>query len=185
MTDFPVISTARLEVSPFGEQHLTERYVSWLNDSVVVRYSEQRHRRHTLASCRAYWLSFRNTPHHFWALEENVSGLGHIGNINAYVDPINRIADVGILVGEKDAWGKGYGLEAFMAVCNGLLGPGGMRKVTAGTMACNLAMLKVMVKAGMREDGRRIRHLLYEKSEMDVVHMALFRDDPTRITDQA
>jgi RimJ/RimL family protein N-acetyltransferase len=52
----------------------------------------------------------------------------------------------------------------------------GIRKVTAGTLAVNTAMLGVMRRAGMVEDGRRRHHCLFEGRAVDVVYAALFRD---------
>jgi RimJ/RimL family protein N-acetyltransferase len=172
-----VIETARLQIVPFSEAFLTDRYVGWLNDPQVTRYSEQRHRRHTLESCREYLESFRGTPHFFWAICEK-PGLEHIGNINAYVDERHQIADVGILIGERGAQGRGLGGEAWSAVCDFLLRSRGMRKVTAGTIEPNAPMLAVMKRAGMKADGRRPRHMLWEGREVDMIQAALFRDGP-------
>ena len=166
---------------PFGAEHLTSRYVAWLDDPEVVRYSDQRLRKHTIETCRAYWESFDGTPHHFWAIVARAPALGHLGNMNAYVDPIDRVSDVGILVGERRAWGKGLGTEAWVAVCRWLLGPGGMRKVTAGTLVENKGMLGIMRKVGMVEDGRRLRQRLFEGRETDIVHAALFAEDLPRM----
>ncbi len=76
---------------------------------------------HTLESCRDYRQSFADTSNHFWAIIAHDAALGHIGNINAYVDVENSVADVGIMIGERSAWGQGYGTEAWQAVCNYLL----------------------------------------------------------------
>lgn len=175
-----IIESKRLRVVPFEESHLSMRYVSWLNDMEVVRYSEQRHCTHTLESCRSYWESFVGTPSHFWVIVSRDDTLGHIGNISAHVDKINLVADVGILIGEKRAWRQGYGLEAWGVVCRYLLTEGGMRKVTAGTLAENKGMVQIMQKSGMVADGRRIRHYICEGREMDIIHMALFRDEEYR-----
>jgi RimJ/RimL family protein N-acetyltransferase len=174
----PLIETGRLRIEPFSQEHLTPRYVGWLNDPEVVRYSEQRHRTHTLEGCRRYFESFRDTPHFFWALVVKDGPAGHIGNMNANVNVENRLADVGILIGERAAWRRGYGLEAWRAVCGYLLGAAGMRKVTAGAMAANTAMLSIMRRSGMAEDGRRIRHYLLDGREVDIVHAALLREQP-------
>jgi len=171
-----MIETPRLTIVPFGEAHLTERYVAWLNEPEVVRYSDQRFRTHTLESCRAYMESFRGTPNHFWAIVARDPALGHIGNLNAYVSTLHRVADVGIVVGERGAWGKGLGGEAWIAVCDHLLRAGGMRKVTAGTLEVNRPMLAIMERAGMVPDGRQVRQNLFEGREVDVVHAALFAD---------
>ncbi len=174
MATSPVLETARLRIAPFPESLLSETYVEWLNDPEVVRYSEQRFRRHTLESCRAYWSSFEGTPHHFWALTERGGGARHIGNMNAWVDESNGVADVGILLGEKSLWGRGYGLEAWSAVCSWLLQGAGMRKVTAGTLEVNTGMLRIMEKAGMVDDGIRRKQVVWEGRAVDMVHRALF-----------
>lgn len=177
MSESPVIETLRLRIVPFSEEYLTSRYIGWLNDPMVVKYSEQRHKRHTLESCRQYWQSFIESPHIFWAMTATSPPLGHIGNINAHIDPANSVADVGILIGERTIWGRGYGLEAWLAVCNYLLYEVGIRKVTAGTIEVNKGMLRIMQKAGMIADGRRIRQCIVEGCEKDIIHAALFRNE--------
>jgi len=176
MAESNVIECERLYIEPFSEKHLTMTYVDWLNDPEVVRYSEQRFRKHTLDSCEAYWQSFKGTPNYFWAIVRKSAGL-HLGNINAYLDVVNNVADMGILIGSRESWGNGYGTEAWKAVCGYLFNSVGIRKITAGTMAKNEAMLGIMRKSGMVDDGRRIRHVLFEGSEVDMVHAALFREE--------
>lgn len=171
-----VIRTERLLLEPFTEKHLAERYVSWLNNPQVVRYSEQRHRTHTLETCRSYLASFQETPNYFWAICQVEGPHGHIGNISADVDVANGLADVGILIGETEVWGQGYGTEAWKAVCDYLLHRPSIRKVTAGTISLNQGMLKIMQKSGMVPDGRRVRHYLWEGKEVDVIYMALFKE---------
>lgn len=183
MAKSEVIETERLIIEPFGEKHLSERYVGWLNDPEVVRFSEQRFRTHTLESCLAYMNSFEGTPNYFWACVTREPNIEHIGNINAYVDTRNKVGDVGVLIGEKNYWGKGYGLEVFVAVTNYLFRENHVRKVTAGTVAANTGMVRIMEKAGMKEDGRRIRHVLLDGQEFDVIYAALFRDDWLKYSD--
>lgn len=175
MAKSPVLTTRHLQVAPFCGEHITPRYVGWLNDPLVVQYSEQRHKIHSLESCRQYWRSFADTPHYFWAITAIDPALGHIGNMNAYIDKMNSVADIGILIGSRDVWGRGYGLEAWVAVCNYLLNDVGIRKVTAGTVAVNKGMIRIMEKAGMKADGRRIGQYLIDGVEVDVVHAALFK----------
>jgi RimJ/RimL family protein N-acetyltransferase len=176
MAHSPAIRTTRLVMTPFAERHLTHRYVAWLNDRELMRYSEQRHKTHTLESCRAYWRSFADTPNYFWAIEETTNDLGHIGNINAYVDQKNGLADLGILIGSSQAKGQGYGQEAWAGVCDFLFQEIGLRKITAGTLALNRAMLSLARKVGMVEDGVRRKHYLCDGVAVDVVYLALFRE---------
>lgn len=177
MAQSPTIETERLRIVPFSEEHLTPCYVNWLNDPEVVRYSDQRYRKHTLESCREYWQSFTESPNYFWAIVARDAQLGYIGTMTAYVNTIHSVADVGILIGERTVWGRGYGLEAWTAACDYLLREAEIRKVTGGALSVNTAMLKIMRRVGMVEDGRRTRQCLFEGREVDIVHMALFRED--------
>ncbi len=177
MAESRPIQTTRLLICPFGAEYLTDEYVGWLNDSVVVRYSEQRFHHHTLESCREYWHSFRGTDNYFWAIIERHPLMRHIGTMTAHVQSHHRVADIGILVGDRGSWGRGYGLESWNAVCRYLFdGPSNIRKITAGTLACNKAMISIMSRSGMVPDGRRVRQCLVEDTEVDIVYAALFRN---------
>ena len=176
-----VLSTSLSTLEPFGQAHLTERYVGWLADPEVVRFSEQRFRQHTLESCREYWASFAGTPNLFYAIVAKDPALGHIGNLNVYIDERHGVADIGILVGERACWGKGYGRDAWDAVMRHLLEDRRLRKVTGGCAAGNIAMVRIMRRCNMVEDGRRARHYVYDGEDVDLVYYAAFRKGPNEV----
>jgi RimJ/RimL family protein N-acetyltransferase len=159
---------------PFEERHLTARYVAWLNEPEVVRYSEQRHHRHTLESCKVYFESFRGAADHFLAIEADDVHLGHIGNIGVSVDLPNRVADVSILVGEKRAWGTGLATVAWYGVLTELFQAQQIRKVTAGTMAVNESMLRLMSRSGMHIECVKSRQFILDGQEIDLVMASAF-----------
>jgi RimJ/RimL family protein N-acetyltransferase len=160
----------------FAERHLTSRYVGWLNDPEVVRYSEQRHRVHTLQSCRAYFESFADSADQFLAIEtEDAAGRWqHVGNMGVTYDVPNRVADVSIIIGEKSVWGRGIASRAWTAVVEFLLSEGGVRKVTAGTMSLNQPMLRLMERSGMAVEAVRPRQFLWDDREVDLILAARF-----------
>ncbi|MBU0593640.1 MAG: GNAT family N-acetyltransferase [Gammaproteobacteria bacterium] len=174
MARLPELETPRLCIIPFNEQLLTERYVDWLNDPEVVRYSEQRHRHHDLAGCTAYFRSFENSPHYFCAILHKGTPEEHIGNISIAMDCANRVADISIMIGEKQYWGQSLGAEAWKCVMEELFVHQNIRKITAGTMAINHGMLAVMKRCGMEEEGRRKRQFLCDEQEVDMVMAAAF-----------
>jgi len=176
MAKSKTIKTERLLIEPFSEKYLTKKYVSWLNNPEVVRYSEQRHIRHTVKTCREYLRSFEKSSNYFWAISVTNDKLGHIGNITAYIDEANRVADLGILIGDTKAQGKGYATEAWMSVCEYLFKKVNIHKITAGTMSSNDRMLNLMKRVGMSDDGRRIRQYIWEDKEVDVIHKAIFKE---------
>lgn len=173
---FPVLTMDGIRVLPFERRHLTQRYVSWLNDQVVVQFSEQRHHHHTLITCTDYFESMQKTENYFLAIEAYGNNLGHIGNIGVVVDRHNRVADMSIIIGEKQAWGTGSASIAWIAVLTEMLKNQNMRKITAGTMAVNEPMLRLMRRSDMHTEAVRRGHFLLNDNEIDLVQAAKFKE---------
>jgi RimJ/RimL family protein N-acetyltransferase len=51
-----------------------------------------------------------------------------------------------------------------------------MHKMVVGAVSSNKAMLAIIRKAGMIEDGRRLRHCLIDGVETDMAYRAQFND---------
>jgi len=171
----PILKSQRLTLRPFDESHLTETYVTWLNDPVVSQFSEQRHRHHTLESCRHFVDNMQTNGHFFWAIELAEQDDEHIGNLSGYYDQNNQICELSILIGSSGRHNKGLGLESWSLAQDWLLDHPNIRKTHAGTMACNKGMLKVFEKSGMAIEGRRLRHYRYKGEEIDLVYAGKFK----------
>ncbi|MSP36530.1 MAG: N-acetyltransferase [Limnohabitans sp.] len=168
-----VLESDRLRLLPFTPEHIQANYVAWLNDPQVVQFSNQRFYQHTESSCRHYLASFVNTENIFLAIEDRLTH-DLIGTLTMYINPHHQTADVGILIDKTNHWGKGYGYEAFALAVNALLHHGKLRKVTAGTMACNLGMVKVMEKCGMALEATRKAQELLDGQAVDILYFAKF-----------
>jgi len=99
-----------------------------------------------------------------------------IGTMTAYVSPPHGTADMGIMIGDEATQGCGYGFDAWRTLMTWLLDMQGLRKVTAGTLACNLQMLKLIRGSGMQPDGIRRQQEIIEGLPQDLVYFARFRD---------
>jgi len=147
------------------------RTCKWLNDSTVVRYSEQRHLKHNLVSEIDY---LRSPDVYVWKILTGPVPLRHhLGNISAMIDSDNRTADVGILIGAGNS-GNGIGTVAWSALITSLLRHS-VTKVEAGCMANHKAMIRVFEKTGMKYEGRRTKHFLYGRRRVDVVYYGKFK----------
>ena len=171
------IRTTNLKLVPFSEEHISQDIVDWLNDPEIMRYSDNRHHRHSVEASRGYLKSFEESPNFYWAIIKRCSPQNLIGSITAYIDVNNPVADIGILIGDKTFWGEGYGGEAFSGVIDWLIRVQRIRKITAGTMASNKGVLAVMRKSGMIEEARKRRHYLLDGKEVDMVCGAIFADE--------
>ena len=161
-----VLVTRRLQLKPisWGRQSILAM-IRWLNDPDTMKFSEQRHKKHTFESQWNYLNSFN---HERGRIREIHAGEHFIGTITAYIDKPNLVADVGILIGEKNEWGKGYGSEAWQAFCDLLLVTE-VRKIEAGCMSINLGMISICEEYGMFEEGRRADHFIVEGKPYDMV----------------
>lgn len=167
------IATQRLVLRPLTKA--SPRQVAWLRDPDVVRFSEQRHREHTLSSQLRYVNSFAGRSR-IWAIARIDDG-EHIGNLSAMVDEPNNVAEIGILIGEKAAWGKRFGIEAWIGACDWLLDPngGGLRKLEAGCMRANGAMMSILMKSRFNQEGERANHFLLKGSPTGMVLFGRFK----------
>jgi ribosomal-protein-alanine N-acetyltransferase len=159
------ILTERLVIVTCSEDISNVRsHVAWLNHPQVVKYSEQRHKNHSVKSQFDYIDSIK-LPSMFMEIFFNKT---IIGTITAHVDKYNSLADIGILIGDMSAWGQGLGTEAWKAMMDHLIGHG-IRKIEAGAMESNIGMIRIFTKTGMREEGRRPGHFFHDNKYTDLV----------------
>jgi RimJ/RimL family protein N-acetyltransferase len=148
-------------------------YVAWLNDPLITRFSNQRFRSHTAQSSTAYFRSFEGSDNLFLSVRRAGTDEA-IGTMTAYIARPHATADIGILIGERAAWGRGIGQEAWELLSNWLLAEGGIRKLTAGAVACNVGMVRVMERSGMHREAVRRAQEIVEGHAQDVVYYARF-----------
>ncbi len=100
----------------------------------------------------------------------------HIGHIGHY--PINRFAkakQVGIVIYEHEAWGRGYGTDALSALLGHLFGRKELHRVELRCRADNSRMVRCAEKNGFRLEGTlRESFYCYQRDEYaDEVIMAV------------
>lgn len=144
--------------------------IGWLNNPLVVRFSEQRHKTHTIQSQMNYIMSFVENDVLFSIIHERVI----IGTISFRIDGPNQVANVGIMIGDHSKWGMGFGFEAWKGLCDKLL-EGGVRKIEAGCMACNRSMMSICSRYGMSEESRQDDHFIWRDCLIDLVHWSKFK----------
>ena len=143
------IKTKRLLITKFNRQHITQDYISWLNDKQVTRFSNQRFKIHTKESTIKYLKNFGDSENSFLAIER-VEDRHFIGTATIYRNLNHGTAYIGIMIGDRSCWGKGFGGEAWNAILEKTLSEDLIRKVTGGAAALNIGMVEIMKKSGMR-----------------------------------
>jgi ribosomal-protein-alanine N-acetyltransferase len=169
----PPLHGRRVALRAFTEADITPAYLGWLADPEVVRYSNQRFVRHSAESCRRYLEGFAGSANVFASVRLRDTDQA-IGTLTAYRSMHHGSADVGILMGERSVWGQGLGLDAFATLCDWLALQPGMRKLTAGTLACNQGMVRVAERAGMQLEAVRREQELVDGQPTDILYFARF-----------
>jgi [ribosomal protein S5]-alanine N-acetyltransferase len=172
------IDTSRLYLRTLEEADCTSTYVAWLNDPEVSRFLETRHTPQTIDSVRNFVAAIngRANEHLFGIFLKDSDR--HIGNIK--VGPIGTyhpLADVSLLIGVRDCWGKGYASEAIAAISRYALKNLGVRKLSASMYEPNQGSCRAFLKAGYQREGLRRAHYLLDGKPCDVIELGLADGD--------
>jgi RimJ/RimL family protein N-acetyltransferase len=98
----------------------------------------------------------------------------HIGNIGLHrIDLKNRTAVLGIFIGEKDFWGKGYGREAIRVMLRYAFFELGLNRVELETFDFNERAMRCYKAVGFKEVGVRRKAFFRDGAFHDLVLMDL------------
>jgi len=157
----------------FTEADIDSIYIGWLNDPDVVRFSNQRFLKHDRESCFRYFSSFKETENLFINIR-TLSDDRSVGTMTAYISTHHCTVDVGIMIGDKSIWGLGYGQDAWDTLTSWLLERDDIRKLTAGTLACNTSMIRIMEKSGMHHEATKEAQEIVNNEVVDILYYAKF-----------
>lgn len=136
----------------------SERYVRWLNDPEVNQYLESRFYPQTKESVAEFIRRVHNDRNYLFGIFDGATR-EHIGNIKiGNINLNHRFADVGLLIGEKSHWGKGFGKEAIRLVTDFGFKTLKLNKLIAGMYDLNSGSYRAFIACGYREVGRYRQH---------------------------
>ena len=173
-----LVETERIFLRETSPNDVNDEYVNWMNDPEVTKYMEARFRKHTGESV----LNFvENTVKRensillaIIAKDQNK----HIGNVKlGPIDTEHGFAILGIMVGDKSYWGKGYGPEAIKLAVDYAFNNLGLRKINADVYESNVGSIRAFQKAGFQEEGRRQKQYYSEGKFIDAICFSINRDE--------
>jgi [ribosomal protein S5]-alanine N-acetyltransferase len=154
---------------------VSETYVEWLNNSEINRFLESRFQIHTIETTRNFVESMLNSQANLLFGIWSLSLQRHVGNIKlGPIDNRHGLAEIGLMIGDSQAWGQGIGTDAITAVSNISRTQLGLRKITAGCYASNVGSSKAFLRAGFMVEAVRKDHFLLDGCTEDLVLLANF-----------
>ena len=115
----------------------------------------------------------------FFAVYSRDSEPRYLGNVWLWgIHPVNRNAELRVLLGDPEARGKGYGTEACRLLVEFAFRRMNLHKVHLYVLASNPRAKRAFEKAGFREEGLLRDEFYVDGSYRDVYRMAVLATDP-------
>jgi diamine N-acetyltransferase len=109
------------------------------------------------------------------ALEENDRVIGEAGLLRMF-HPW-RTTDLSLIIGEKDAWGRGYGREAILLLLDYAFGYLSFHRVAVGVVGFNQRAIRFYEKVGFQREGVQRDGYYCDHAYHDFVMMSVLQDE--------
>lgn len=93
------------------------------------------------------------------------------------IDKENQKADIGMLIGEKEYWDKGYGSDALITLLKHLLFDLGFNRIGLEVFEYNHRAKRVYEKIGFKVEGIERQGLLRKDKYYDIYLMGILREE--------
>ncbi|MBI5937893.1 MAG: GNAT family N-acetyltransferase [Betaproteobacteria bacterium] len=176
--NYPFLVGERLYLRGLAESDVEGPYPAWLNDQETCAGNSHAVFPYGTFQAAAYIREVQTNRDALVLAIVASAGDRHIGNIALQnIHPIHRSADLAILLGEREYWGQGYGLEAARLLCRHGFAALNLHRIQCGTYESNGAMQKLALALGMCQEGVR-RQAAYKSGDyVNVVEYGLLRNE--------
>jgi len=181
VSDIKKLTGTKVYLAPINPEDAA-KYTEWLNDFEVTKYLTLASMPLSLEKEREV-LSRLATEHNYAIVDAATDEL--VGNAGLMdLDCVNRTAEVGIFLGDKTKWNKGFGTEALTLLVDYAFYVLGVRNLMLKAFDFNHRGLACYRKVGFKEIGRRRKARFWNGEVRDIVLMDLLAEDfgPTRIS---
>jgi RimJ/RimL family protein N-acetyltransferase len=151
-------------------------FVRWLNDPETRRFMNVRYPL-SMTEEEAWWEHFvQNRSDHIFAIETREGA--YIGNIGLHgIEPENRRAELGVIIGDQRYWGQGYGTDAIRTMVTWAFEYLNLNRISLRVFAYNTRAIRAYEKAGFQREGA-MRQARYTDGEYyDEIIMGVLRDE--------
>lgn len=170
------ISGKNIYLGPVSKESVP-RIVKWMNDLEVVKYTCQAARMHTEETAKDYLEKMLHDPKsYYFGIYLNEGSL--IGACDLKdVDSIQRIASLGIIIGEKEHWSKGYGEESIRLLAWYGFKILNLNNIMLQVFESNPRAIRCYEKAGFKMIGKRRKSRYYEGKYLDEIYMDMLAEE--------
>ena len=169
------MSETRVTLRPIIEEDLPH-YVEWLNDPEVVQFTTVCAGTITLEGEREWFarLSAADPRERHWAI---LAEGRHVGGCALVPHATQDQASFGIIIGDKSAWGKGYGTAVLREVLRIAFAELDLHRVHLTVFPENERGRRCYAKCGFREEGYLRESLCKAGTWQDQIPTAILKSE--------
>jgi diamine N-acetyltransferase len=172
-----VIEGERIALGPI-RRDLVPLYHAWITDLSVNRFLLASASTMSLDQEYAWYEEHTKSRDLAYFTIYELPDYRPIGGVDLHaIDRVNRTAELGIMIGEKDARGRGLGTEAVRLMCDFGFNALDLHSIMLMTFGWNIAGQKAYLKAGLREIGRRREARYFIGRYWDSIYYDILRSD--------
>ena len=151
-------------------------FVRWINDPESRRFMNVRYPI-SLVEEEKWWEGFLERKNdHIFAIEAEDGT--YIGNIGLHgIERENRRAQLGIIIGNRRFWGKGYGTDAIRAVLGWAFSYLNLNRISSTVFAYNERAIRCYQKVGFEHEGTMRQARYVDGQYHDELVMGVLRDE--------
>jgi len=164
----------QLYLRPLKRSDLDGPYKYWFNSQEVNKYNSHHRFPHMEEENLKYYESLVQSRENIVLAIIDAKTQKHIGNVSlSSINWVDRSAEIAIMIGDKDFWGKGYGTECFRLLIDHAFGELNLHRVYCGTREDNVSLIKIAESVGMKLEGRQKEALFKDGEYYDIVNYAI------------
>jgi RimJ/RimL family protein N-acetyltransferase len=153
-----------------------EKYTEWLNDLEISTGLGHVYEGIFSVDCEKEILKDLSQKHNYSIIDIGTNELiGSCGFLE--VDNLNQIAEIGIFIGNKNFWSKGYGTEAIVLLMDYGFKALNLHNILLRVFSFNERAIKCYNKIGFKVIGKRREALKRGERTFDVIYMDILYNE--------
>jgi ribosomal-protein-alanine N-acetyltransferase len=182
MEEFPTpfLTGSTIYLRPLLKSDAEGPYQGWFNDEEVCR-GNSHHVFPYHPEAAAEYIEFAAKTHEHLILAIVIlEDHRHVGNIALQkIHPVYRSAEFSIVIGDKTAWSIGVGKEAGRLICDHGFNALNLHRIYCGTFENNIAMQRLAVYLGMKQEGVRRQAAFKDGKYLDIIEYGVLKTEYT------
>tara|TARA_B110000008_G_scaffold274152_1_gene309484 strand:+ start:2148 stop:2672 length:525 start_codon:yes stop_codon:yes gene_type:complete len=165
----------KIKIKQYKKPYISKRWIKWLNDKEITKFSNQRFLVHSLKTQRTYINNLRKNNTVFFKIYLEAQEIGNIFLTD--IDKINKNCGIGYLIGKKLLWNKGIATFAVKFIIKYAFIKLKMKKIYTWCYSNNNGSKKVLMKNNFKIEGVIKKFYQFNHTKrVDKVYFGLYQD---------